>query len=1169
MLTRIIVAACIFVLSVFAQDPYGRVTGRVADSTGAVVAGAAVRVTNVDTNVTTRGTTDSQGSYDVRNLLPGRYKLVVELQGFKRYERGPMEIRVGDALTIDVPLEVGVVTDSVTINAEAPLLEAASASIAQVVDSRRVQDLPTPGSSVIYLSQLTPGMIPTTAPTSDWAPNGPEVNSGQSSSGTDNRSNEFVVDGVPNLKSYGVVQYEPMPEIVQEFRVLTSAYDASVGHYTGAQINIVTKSGTNSPHGTLAYSYKGRELTTHPFFVNKRIYDLSTGPVTQDKINEAWPPNKMNRYRGMGTGPVYIPKLYNGRNRTFWTFGVDQYLQTNTPGTTSMTVPTLAERTGDFSALLALGSQYQIYDPATITPAPNGRTTRLPLAGNIVPASRIAPIAKTYMQYIPLPNTAGANNGEGNYIGSPMNKTDQRNILARVDNVINDKYRMFGSYTRAHEDTPWQSCAGFQSDILACHYIELDQFANLDNVITPRADLVVDLRFGYMRNNYWDTRASAGMDLGTLGLPASLVSKIDKQLATLPVAAISGYDTISTDAGSWIRTNLYYLNSSVAHTRGAHSLKSGVEMRVHQRNNASYGNISPSYTFGTSWTVGPFDNSPAAPIGQGFASYLLGLPTGGGIDRNATPSFQDKFVGLYLQDDWKVSRKLTIGLGLRYELELPTTERYNRYNRGYDFNTANPIQDAARAKYAQSPISEVPVSSFQTIGGLQFAGLNGVSRNYWNTNTKNFLPRIGVTYQLNSKMVLRGGYGIYFESLGPDRYTPQQAGFSYRTALTPSLDRGVTFLGTFADPFPNGVIEPPGSSLGLKTSLGNSISFFWPDLRQGYVQRWSLNVQRELPSRVLVEVGYVGNRATRLPVGQGLDVTPRNYLSTSPVRDQATINYLSAAVTNPFSGMSEFAGSSLQGSTVSRSQLLLPYPQFTGLSTTFDSGFSWYHSMQVRLEKRMTRGFTIQANYTWSKFMQALGKLNSTDPRLEHVVSATDRPQRIVVSGIYELPFGKGKHFLTSAPGWANQIVGEWSVQAIYQGQSGPALGMGNIIFYGSDVASIVLPRSDRKVERWFNTDAGFERSSSKQLGSNIRVFPSRLTGLRGDGYNNWDLSLLKNIAITEKLKFQLRAEAQDALNHAMFATPNTTPTSSLFGQVTNTVGGGQRAVTLGGRLTW
>ena len=1168
MVSRGVFVIVFFAASMFAQAPYGRVRGRVMDSAGAVVPGAAVRVTSIATNVVTSTASDSAGNYDARNLIPGQYKLVVEMRGFKTHERGPIEVRVGDVVTVDVALEVGAVSDSVTITAEAPLLESATASVSQVVDSRRVQDLPMPGSSVIYLAQLAPGMIPTTSPTSDWAPNGPEVASGQSSNGTSNRSNEFLVDGVPNSKSYGVVQYEPMPEVVQEFRVQTAAYDASAGHYTGAQISIVTKSGTNQLHGALAYSYKGRELTTHPFFVNKRIYDLTTGPVTSQKINGAWPPNKMNRYRATASGPVYLPKLYNGRNRTFWTFGHDLYLQNTIPGVTSKTVPTVAERSGDFSALLALGPQYQIYDPYSITVAPNGRTTRLPIPGNLIPANRIAPMAKTLMQYIPQPNTAGSADGTGNYIGSPVDRINQRNINARVDHTVSDKHHLFVSFTRAREDTPWQSFSGFQSDILAGHYDEKDTFYTLSNVLTPRPDVVIDIRYGYMRNNIKDIRASNGFDIAPLGFPSSLTSKLDRSITALPQLSITGYDTIGSSTGSWNRTNFHYLNGAVAHNRGNHSLRSGIEYRVNQRNNANYGNVTPSFTFGTSWTVGPLDNSSAAPIGQGFAAYLYGLPTGGAIDRNAAPATQDRFTALYLQDDWKLSRKVTLGLGLRYELEMPTTERYNRFNRGFDFSTANPIQAAARAAYAQSPIPQVPVASFQTIGGLLFAGLNGAPRTYWNANTRNFLPRIGLTYQFSPKMVVRAGYGIFFETMGPDRYAPVQQGFNYRTSLTPTLDRGVTFRASLADPFPEGIVEPPGSSLGLKTFLGNSISYFAPDVRQGYVQRWSLNVQREFASRLLVEVGYVGNRATRLAMSQNFDVTPRSYLSTSPVRDQATIDFLSAAVTNPFSGMPEFAGSGLQGATVSRSQLLLPYPQFTGLSTTLDSGLSWYHSFQLRAEKRLTRGFTIQANYAWSKYMEATAKLNSTDPFPEHSISATDRPQRVVVSGIYEVPLGKGKHWLARAPGWVNQVVGQWSVQAIYQGQSGPALGFGNIIFTG-DIHNIVLPRGERRVELWFNTDAGFEKNSARQLASNIRTFPSRLTGLRGDGFNNFDLSLLKNFAITEKLKFQLRAEAQDALNHAMFAAPNTTPTSTQFGQVTNTVAGGQRAVTLSGRLTW
>ena len=1163
MLLPYIAATCLL-----AQDPYGRITGTVADGSGALVVGASVRVTRAETNIVTRGVTDAQGRYDIRNLVPGRYRLTVEMQGFKRYERGPMELRVGDVLTVDVVLEVGVLTESVTVSEEAPILEAANASLGQVIDRRRVEDLPMPSASVIYLVQLTPGVVATTPPTATWGTNEPEQNSGQAASGTGNRSNEFLVDGMPNLKSYGVVQYEPMPEVVQEFRVQSAVYDASAGHFTGAQVNIVTKGGTNELHGVLAYSYNGRPLATRPFFVNKRIYDLSTGPVTQEKIDAAFPPRHMNRYRATAGGPVFLPKVYDGRNRTFWTFGYDKYIQHYTPGVTSKTVPTLAQRTGDFSALLALGSQYQIYDPSTITPAAGGRTSRQPLPGNIIPASRIVPIARKLMEYIPLPTATGGADGSGNYIGSPVDRNNQRNLSLRLDHVVNDSYRLFTTIVRPRENTPWQSHSGFQSDALAGHYREQDLFVSLSNVITPRPDLVVEIRLGCMRNNYKDVVEGVGYDLAAAGFPASLVSKLDRRLTAPPTLTISGYDTVSGPTGGWYRANLYTVVGNVSHNRGSHGLRFGAESRINQRNNSDYGYVSPAFTFDSTWTRGPTDASPAAPIGQGFAAFLLGLPSGGYIDRNASGAMENKYLALYFHDDWKVLRRLTVNLGLRYELERPTTERYNRFNRGFDFGATNPIEEAARSNYAKSPIPEVSVQTFRTLGGLRFAGVDGTARGYWNGNYGNLLPRVGLAYQLSSSTVIRAGYGIFFEAMGPDRYYPVQQGFSQRTSMVPSLDRGVTFRATLADPFPDGILEPAGASLGLRTFLGRSVSFFWPDLRPGYVQRWSLGVQREFPSRVLLDVAYVSSRGVRLAMGQNFDVVPRNYLSRSPVRDQATIDYLSAAVTNPFYGMTEFVGSSLQGQTVSRSQLLLPYPHFTGISTTLDSGFSWYHSLQVRAEKRMTRGLTVQAVYTWSKWMEATGKLNSTDPYPEHVISGTDRPQRLVASFIYELPLGRGRRWLSSASGWLRYAFGEWSLQGIYQAQSGPAIGFGNIIFMG-DVHDIVLPRSQRRVERWFNTGAGFERDSRRQLGSNIRTFPSRLTGLRADGYNNWDFSILKDFPITEKLKFQLRAEAQDALNHAMFSPPNSSPTSSLFGQVTSTVRGGQRVITLGGRLRW
>jgi hypothetical protein len=359
---------CLLAATLFAQNPYGRITGRVIDSSAAVVPGAVVRVENMGTNVETTVVSDSQGNYDAQNLIPGQYQVVAERPGFKRYQRGPIDVRVGDVLTIDIGLELGAPTDSVVVTAETPLLEAATANIGQVIDRRRLVDLSMPASNVSYLIQLAPGVISTAAPTQGWQLNGTSTQANFSSNGSGVQTSQFTVDGIPNMLSYGEVDnHAPFPEVLQEFRVQTAPFDASAGHFVGSEVDMVIRSGTNALHGDGVYQYNGRVLNAIPFFAERHIYDLTTGPITQEKINSIVPSVVMNRYRVAVSGPIYIPKLYNGRNRTFFTYGYDNVyraLGTVTP----QSVPTAAERRGDFSALLALGSQYQIYDPATITP---------------------------------------------------------------------------------------------------------------------------------------------------------------------------------------------------------------------------------------------------------------------------------------------------------------------------------------------------------------------------------------------------------------------------------------------------------------------------------------------------------------------------------------------------------------------------------------------------------------------------------------------------------------------------------------------------------------------------------------------------------------------------------------------------------------------------------
>ena len=538
-----------------------------------------------------------------------------------------------------------------------------------------------------------------------------------------------------------------------------------------------------------------------------------------------------------------------------------------------------------------------------------------------------------------------------------------------------------------------------------------------------------------------------------------------------------------------------------------------------------------------------------------MASLLLDLPTGGRVDRNAGLAEQSTEYSFYFHDDWRVTGKLTLNLGIRYEIESPLTERFDRSVRGYDFKTPNPLEATAKANYAASPIPELPVSDFRFTGGLTFAGVGGQPRGLWKRDINNWMPRAGFAYQLNSKTVLRGGWGLFFGPLGARRIDAIQTGFSQETTLIPSVDNGLTFVATLSNPFPDGIKTPPGAKDGLLTFAGRGISFFEENPRAPYHHRWQFAIQRELPLRVLMEVGYVGNWGTAMETTRDHRALPLNYLSRSPVRDQATIDYLGAQVNNPFFGL--LPGTGLANRTVSRSYLLASgaYTGFTGMTSMDNLGYSRYHSLTVRGERRFAAGWTLNVGYSWAKNMEATSRLNGQYSDLEYVVSDQDRAHRIVISGIFELPFGRGKAVLGSAGRAANAIAGGWQVQGIYTGQGGQPLGWGNIFFRGNSVHDITLPVSERTPQRWFNTGAGFVRASGEQPGSNFRVWPSRLSDVRGDGVNMFDLSVIKNTRIKERMTAQFRAEFLNAMNHPNFNNPNTSVTSSAFGQVTSQKG--------------
>ena len=1148
------------------QETRASVTGRVADASGAVVPNARVEAANVATGTLVSSVTNESGSYDIPYLLPGAYRVAVHAQGFKSFVREGIELRVGDRLQLNFTLEVGDIRESVSVTAEAPLLEVSTASTGRVIGQRQAAELPVMGGNAFYLARLTAGV---TASERGNGQNPFDSGSGTTTitvNGTRTGSSEVTLDGTPNMYN-NTTAYAPPQDLVQEFKINTAAYDASQGHAAGAMINLSIRSGTNQLHGT-GYLFDSW-LRARPWFLNRFLYDPTSGPVNERKIQQATPGWLHMRWGATATGPVMLPKLYDGRNRTFWSFGYEG-VKVRRETTFTGTLPTPEEKRGDFSGLLALGAAYQIYDPATTTPAATaGRFQRLPLAGNRIPASRMDPIAQKLLSFYPEPNTPGTADGRQNYFRIATDNRLWGSFLGRVDHNFSQRHRAF---LRVNSNT-WHQETQNMPTVADGNVNERPGYGlTLDDVFVFNPQLLLNVRYGLTYQNPSTLRTSRGFDLLSLGILQKVISEISSKNnvagIAFPEVVIDGgaFSNLSANGGTSSAGLYQTLSGTVTKVMGTHSLRTGGEFRLLREGAFNFGNVAPRFEFGAAYTRGPMDNSTGAPIGQGLASMLFGVPTGGRVDLNASQAEQSSFTAFYLQDDWKVSAKLTVNLGLRWEYEGPTTERYNRSVRGFDATVPNPVDAAARVNYAKSPIPEVPASAFRAMGGLTFAGVGGQPRALWGGDRNNFAPRVGLAYQIAPKTVLRSGYGIFYDQTGIDRQDVNQGGFSQATNIVPTLDNGLTFRATLSNPFPDGLQIPPGASGGLTTFLGRGVSFFPDRVVNPYMQRWSLSLQHELPGRMLTQVSYVGNRGAKLGVATQLDAVPAKYLSTARVRDQATIDFLSTQVTNPFSTLAEFSGTGLAAQRVGRSQLLLPYPQFTGASVTLPAGYSYYHSLQVEVEKRMVRGLMFQSSWTWSKFMEARTYLNDTDSRPEKVISDQDFTHRIIASALYELPFGTGKPLLGKAPRALDYVVGGWQLQGWFEGTTGAALGFGNAIFNGN-LSDIPLPVGQRTSDRWFNTNAGFERDSRRALGSNIRFFPTRFGGVRADGINNWDLSLFKTFRIRERWNVQFRMESYNALNHVEFASPDTNPTSSAFGTITAERGHGQRQVTFAWKL--
>ena len=1137
-----------------AQDFRGAIIGRINDSSGARLPGVTVTATNTATNVASTTTTNSDGSYTILYLTPGTYTVSVELSGFKKVVRDGIDVRIGDRLTLDFTLEVGQLAETISVRAESPLLNLASASAGQVIDEKRISLMPLSDGNPFVLSRLVPGV----AYTGDLKFSRPFDNAGTSSINADGSTggNEFTLDGSPNMASGRRVAFVPPAGAVQEFKVQTASFDAADGHTAGAMVNVTLKSGTNALKGESYYYLRDEALSATDFFVNK---SGGTKPSLGYK-----------RFGGSLGGPVRLPAFYDGHDRTFF-FGALEWLYDQFPEPGPQTVPSTAMRAGDFSALLAQG--IVIYDPATARLV-NGRVVRTPFAGNIIPSNRLSPIAQNVLRFYPDPNQPGDASGRNNYFSVNPRSDDFYSISTRVDHKVTDKQQLFVRYTRNDRRESRNAVFGTVGGVVPTgnFLFRKNDGITADHVYTMSSRSLLNVRGGWQRFREPNVRQHEGLfDPASLGFAAPIVS----QFGGAAYFPHFDFDTLS-DIGDNLAGNtthsIYSFQPTYTRIMGKHSMRAGYDLRLYREFGSNPGRQAGDYLFRNSAAFTRAQDNSTSQNWQDVASFLLGLPTSGSIEINGTRLNRTWYHGLFVQDDWRVSDRLTVNLGLRYEYEGATTDSGNRNVRGFDPEAALTIANAAQAAYAANPIPQVAASAFRVRGGLQFASAS--QPGFWNADGNNVQPRVGFAYQLNAKTVVRGGVGVYtvpFIIAGVF-----QPGFSQSTSLVPTLDRGLTLDATLADPFPSGLIAPSNGSLGPNTFLGQDLSRFVPlDFQNAQNTRYTLNVQRELPGQWLLEIGYAGSHGWDLTTGGGgqageidLNSVPAQYLSSSPQRDQATIDFLAQLVPNPFAGL--LPGTSFNGATIARSQLLRPFPQFGNVRSYDDNGTSQYHSAQAKIEKRFTRGYTLLAAYTWSRFKERVFLLNPSDTAYENRLSEFDVPHRVALSGIWELPFGNGRRWASGAGALSNALIGGWSVQAIGQLQSGRPISFHdrNIYFdgdlgklktdYSGDSNDPVFDISgfyfhDAAVQTNGVDDPTKQRADSRiRLGSNIRYFPSRIPGLRGQGLNLWDISIVKQVQVNGRVRAQFNVEFLNAFNHPVFNNPNTDPTNADFGKVTS-----------------
>ncbi len=1191
--------------------------GRVLDPQGAAVPGAKVAVKNSETGVTLHFETNATGYYEANLLMPGTYEVTAEAQGFKRSSRTGIVLPVSSRVEVGIPLELGAVAETVVITAQAPLLETNAVSSGRVLDNKTVMELPVFSNSAMLLVKLTPGIqsggvnnyvaMHSIIAASDYQVN---ANLG---------GNTWTVDGTPNMGGDRHVAYLPYADSIAEFKVETSNFDASVGQTAGLAVQMISKSGTNQVHGTLTEQHWQQRWQATSFFVKQNYYrriaaaEAAGNSALANQLRDTPKQNsgRSNNWGVSAAGPVFIPKVFDGRNKMFWFFTYSGFKDSKSPDPNSInrTVPTLNARNGDFSDMLTLPSpaRYIIHDPLTVIPDAARPThyVRTPFPGNIIPRSRfVNPAYDTIMKLYPLPNNPipAGNQPVNNYLATAMPfKWDYKALSNRVDYQVNEAWRMFGrwSFNDVLEDASdwtYETARGLNSSGL----VRENRGATYDVVWTKSPRTIFDFTVSanqFMEGNVQPTPRS--YKPSSLGLPSYLDEKAG-DYPILPLMNVAGYTRISpTGLENFVDFRMLTAKAEMTHIRGGHTLRAAFDTRQMFRTaDQLIRNTSGNFNFSRAFMKRNDDDfTPSVDLGLGWAAFILGIPDSMTVDTWESYATHTPYHAGFLQDSWRVTPKLTLNMGLRVEWENGGTERYNRMISGFDPTLELPIAAAAQAAYAAAPLAELPASQFQVRGGSYYAGVGGRSRSLFKSQLM-WLPRIGAAWQITPKTVVRAGYGIYYDTLNVLNYNIDQSGFARTTSTVLTNDFGAhwNFQGRanpanggtpLFDPFPlraNGTRfdQPVRTALGAMGKVGRGFSFSDYNTPHPRQQRWRVSVQRQLGAETVVEAAYAGSYSDDVLISRKLDILPEKYWADGLVRNDANATFLNANVPNPFR-LANFASlaqsqpllyqdmstlSFYTSGTIRRQQLLRAFPQMNGLTrTNSPEGYYTSHDFEASLNRRFANGFNLNVGYTALRVRRADVFLNEWDPEPADVISNNGRPHRVVGSAVMEMPFGKGKPLLGGVGRGLNYIVGGWQVSLTYEYQPGPVLDWGNVFYYGNDRGNIL--NVDRTWDRWFNT-ADFERNPARGPAAyHRRVFPTRVEELRGDMTNNWNGNLAKKFDFSERVKFQLRLDVINLQNRSQMSNPSTDPYSTNFGRITSQTNAVNRFIQIMGRLSF